>query len=175
MVVESLKDEDDINFLRNNLNGFSNEQFVELNYSTSLSFDIKIPIINDEDILEDENLDYNFSDDLMYILCKKNKDGIDYYLHYNSSLLSRLDYYFYQTHYQHIEFSKFKLKIELNNDIRKSCNISTYSCYANGQSFPFKTDFILQERDRLNIELSEVFSSYLSKEESDYPILSIIK
>ena len=45
IIVESLQDESDISFLRNCLNGFSNEHSVEYNYSTSLSFDIKVPIV----------------------------------------------------------------------------------------------------------------------------------
>ena len=36
LIVESLKDANDIEFLRNNLNGFSNEQFIKYNYSDSL-------------------------------------------------------------------------------------------------------------------------------------------
>lgn len=43
MIVEGLEDENDIEFLRRNLNGFSNEHKVDYNYSTSLSFDIKAP------------------------------------------------------------------------------------------------------------------------------------
>ena len=41
MIVEGLEDENDIEFLRRNLNGFSNEHKVDYNYSTSLSFDFQ--------------------------------------------------------------------------------------------------------------------------------------
>ena len=47
LIVEGLDDENDIEFLRRNLNGFSNEHKVDYNYSTSLSFDIKAPILKD--------------------------------------------------------------------------------------------------------------------------------
>ena len=43
LIVEGLDDENDIEFLRRNLNGFSNEHKVDYNYSTSLSFDIITP------------------------------------------------------------------------------------------------------------------------------------
>ena len=68
IIVESLQDENDISFLRNCLNGFSNEHIIEYNYSTSLSFDIKVPIIRDG-----TNLD--FSKDLLIIEGKNNNDN----------------------------------------------------------------------------------------------------
>ena len=60
LIVESLQDENDIAFLRNCLNGFSNEHPVEYNYSTSLSFDIKIPIVT-------EGTELDYSKDLLIL------------------------------------------------------------------------------------------------------------
>ena len=49
VIVDNLKDEKDISFLRNCLNGFSNDYIVKSNYfSDSLSFNIKIPIVKEE-------------------------------------------------------------------------------------------------------------------------------
>ena len=83
MIVESLDDEKDIEFLRQNLNGFSNEHAVQYNYSTSLSFDIKVPIVSDENSI-------NFSKDLLSLICKKNNDEINCYLKYNKNLIEKL-------------------------------------------------------------------------------------
>lgn len=117
-------------FLRNNLNGFSNEHTVEYNYSTSLSFDIKVPII-----IEGTNLD--FSKDLLIIEGRNNNGNFDFYLKYNQELFSRIDQFIYNSHYQNINLSEFKIKLEINNDERKNLNIKTYSSYVNGNAYPF--------------------------------------
>lgn len=167
LVVESLKDESDIAFLRNNLNGFSNEHTVEYNYSTSLSFDIKVPII-----IEGTNLD--FSKDLLIIEGRNNNGNSDFYLKYNQELFSRIDQFIYNSHYQSIDLSKFKIKLEINNDERKNLNIKTYTSYVNGNAYPFTYEQVLNERDRLSFEISEVFSKYIAKpDEANYPIFSI--
>ncbi|SKA08760.1 hypothetical protein SAMN02745152_02167 [Treponema berlinense] len=169
IIVESLQDENDISFLRNCLNGFSNEHIIEYNYSTSLSFDIKVPIIRDG-----TNLD--FSKDLLIIEGKNNNDNLDFYVKYNRDLLSRIDRYFYNTHYQNIELSKFKIRMEINNDERKSLNLITYSAYVNGKAYPFEHNEELKERDRITVEISEIFGKYISnmnEYEKKYPIFSI--
>lgn len=167
LVVESLKDESDIAFLRNNLNGFSNEHTVEYNYSTSLSFDIKVPII-----IEGTNLD--FSKDLLIIEGRNNNGNFDFYLKYNQELFSRIDQFIYNSYYQNINLSEFKIKLEINNDERKNLNIKTYSSYVNGNAYPFTYEQVLNERDRLTFEISEVFSKYIAKtDEANYPIFSI--
>lgn len=167
LVLESLEDESDIAFLRNNLNGFSNEHTVEYNYSTSLSFDIKVPII-----IEGTNLD--FSKDLLIIESRNNNGNFDFYLKYNQELFSRIDQFIYNSHYQNINLSEFKIKLEINNDERKNLNIKTYSSYVNGNAYPFTYEQVLNERDRLTFEISEVFSKYIAKtDEANYPIFSI--
>lgn len=171
MIVESLQDESDILFLKNCLNGFSNEHFVDHNYSTSLSFDIKAPIVK-------EGTELDYSKDLIIIEGKKNSDQQDYYLVYNQELFARIDRYFYNAHYQNIDLSKFKIRIEINNDERKAINLITYSSYVNGKSYPFAHDEVLNERDRITVEISEVFGKYISnKKDYDikYPIFSIKK
>ena len=167
MIVESLDDENDIEFLRSNLNGFSNEQIVQYNYSSSLSFDIKVPIVTDE-----ENIDY--SKDLLMLICEKNNGKTDCYLKYNKVLISKIQNYIYDAHYQSIDLSKFKLKLEINNDERKNIFFTSYSSYVNGKSYPFTHEEFLSERDRISLEVSEIFASYISNlYESNYPLFSI--
>ena len=167
MIVEGLDDENDIEFLRRNLNGFSNEHKVDYNYSTSLSFDIKAPILKDGDEIDDSNF-------LLVITGKKDKGKTDYYLQYNQELFWRINNYIYNTHYQNIELNKFRIKLEINNDERKPVNLITYSSYVNGRSYPFAHQEVLNERDRINIELSEIFGDYISNMDDElYPIFSI--
>ena len=167
MIVEGLEDENDIEFLRRNLNGFSNEQKVEYNYSTSLSFDIKAPIIKDGTEIDNSN-------NLIVIIGKKDKGKTNYYLKYNQKLFSRINNYIYNAHYQNIELKKFKIKLEINNDERNPINLITYSSYINGKSYPFSHKEILNERARINIELSEIFGDYISSiDDGLYPIFSI--
>ena len=167
LIVESLKDESDIEFLRNNLNGFSNERPVEYNYSNSLSFDIKIPIIK-------ESTELDYSKDLLILYGVKNNEQIDFYLTYNHALFAHIDRYFYNTHYQNIELNKFKIKYEMNNDERKDVELIIYSSYVNGKSYPFAHSEILKERDRLSIDVSEIFRNHISSSHySEYPLFSI--
>ena len=167
LIVEGLEDENDIEFLRRNLNGFSNEHKVDYNYSTSLSFDMKAPILKD-------GAEFDNSNYLIVITGKKDKDKTDYYLQYNQELFSRINNYFYNTHYQNIELKKFKIKLEINNDERKTVTLTTYSSYVNGKSYPFAHQETLNERDRINVELSEIFGDYISSmDDEQYPIFSI--
>ena len=167
MIVEGLEDENDIEFLRRNLNGFSNEHKVDYNYSTSLSFDIKAPILKD-------GAEFDNSNYLIVITGKKDKDKTDYYLQYNQELFWRINNYIYNTHYQNIELKKFKIKLDINNDERKPVNLITYSSYISGKSYPFTHQETLNERDRINVELSEVFGDYISSiNDEQYPIFSI--
>ncbi len=167
MIVEGLKDEDDIEFLRRNLNGFSNEHTIEYNYSTSLSFDIKVPIIKNGTSLDT-------SDDLIIITGKTQKGKTDYYLQYNEDLFSKINSYIYNAHYQNIELKKFKIKLEINNDERKPVKLTTYSSYVNGKSYPFAHLETLNERDRITFELSEILGDYIATMDDEfYPIFSI--
>ena len=167
MIVEGLDDENDIEFLRRNLNGFSNEHKVDYNYSTSLSFDIKAPIMKD-------GAEFDNSNYLIVITGKKDKDKTDYYLQYNQELFWRINNYIYNTHYQNIELKKFKIKLDINNDERKPVNLITYSSYISGKSYPFTHQETLNERDRINVELSEIFGDYISSmDDEQYPIFSI--
>ena len=167
MIVEGLEDENDIEFLRRNLNGFSNEHKVDYNYSTSLSFDIKAPILKD-------GAEFDNSNYLIVITGKKDKDKTDYYLQYNQELFWRINNYIYNTHYQNIELKKFKIKLDINNDERKPVNLITYSSYISGKSYPFTHQETLNERDRINVELSEIFGDYISSmDDKQYPIFSI--
>lgn len=167
MIVEGLDDENDIEFLRRNLNGFSNEHKVDYNYSTSLSFDIKAPILKD-------GAEFDNSNYLIVITGKKDKDKTDYYLQYNQELFWRINNYIYNTHYQNIELKQFKIKLEINNDERKPVNLITYSSYVSGKSYPFTHQETLNERDRINVELSEIFGDYISSmDDEQYPIFSI--
>ena len=167
LIVEGLDDENDIEFLRRNLNGFSNEHKVDYNYSTSLSFDIKAPILKD-------GAEFDNSNYLIVITGKKDKDKTDYYLQYNQELFWKINNYIYNTHYQNIELKKFKIKLDINNDERKPVNLITYSSYVSGKSYPFTHQETLNERDRINVELSEIFGDYISSmDDEQYPIFSI--
>jgi hypothetical protein len=168
MIVEGLEDESDINFLRQNLNGFSNDRSVEYNYSTSLSFDIKIPIF-----IEGTKIDT--SNDLLLIIGKKNGNKTDFCLKYNKELYNRINNYIYDKHWQNIELIDFKLKFDMNNDERKNITITSFSSYINGKAYPFEYKVALKERDNIVIEVSEIFSKCISEMDNNmvYPVFSI--
>lgn len=168
MIVEGLEDESDIYFLQQNLNGFSNSHSVEYNYSTSLSFDIKIPIF-----IEGTKIDT--SNDLLLIIGKKNGNKTDFCLKYNKELYNRINNYIYNKHWQNIELKDFKLKFDMNNDERKNITITSFSSYINGKAYPFEHKEVLKERDNIVIEISEIFSKCISEMDNNmvYPVFSI--
>lgn len=167
MIVESLSDENDIDFLRRNLNGFSNEHTVDYNYSTSLSFDIKIPIVR-------EGADLDFSKDLLILVGKNNNGKTDWYLKYNKELFSRINGYIYNSHYQNIDLYAFKIKLEINNDERRTVYLESFSSYVNGRAYPFSYKDAIAERGRISLEVSEIFAKYISDSENeDYPLFII--
>ena len=168
MIVEGLEDESDIYFLQQNLNGFSNSHSVEYNYSTSLSFDIKIPIF-----IEGTKIDT--SNDLLLIIGKKNGNKTDFCLKYNKELYNRINNYIYDKHWQNIELKNFKLKFDMNNDERKNSTITSFSSYINGKAYPFEHKEVLKERDNIVIEISEIFSKCISEMDNNmvYPVFSI--
>jgi hypothetical protein len=151
IVVESLKDEADINFLRQNLNSFSNEQIVKYNYSDSISFDIKIPLINEQKIST-----YNFEKDLLYIIASEQKNSYDFCYKFNEALINKIDGYVYSTHYQHIDFKDFDISIVVDNDIKNTVRLTAFSVYINGQPYPYDYVGEIQRRERIEIQISEI-------------------
>ena len=171
IVVESLKDDADINFLKQNLNSFSNEQIVKYNYSDSLSFDIKIPLINERKMSA-----YTFEKDLLYIIASEQDDFYNFSYRFNRTLVDKIDSYIYSTHYQHINFKDFDVSIIIDNDTRNTTKITAYSVYINGQPYPFDYTGELQRRDRIELQVSEIFRSAVVKNDNTiYPLFKISK
>jgi hypothetical protein len=171
IVVESLKEEADINFLRQNLNSFSNEQIVKYNYSDSLSFDIKIPILNIRNIQT-----HNLEKDLLYIIASEQDNDYSYSYKFNSTLVNKIDNYVYRSHYQHMDFSSFETSIVIENDLRNALKIIANSVYINNQPYPFEFSGELQRRDRIELKISEVLRSAILKNDNDtYTVFRINK
>ena len=169
MTVERLTEAKDIEYLRKNLYGFSNEHSTQHNYSTALSFDIKIPIVK-------EGSSYYEPNCLFTIEERTNANKTDYYLIINEILFSRINSYFYSIYYKKIDPKDFTIQLEINNDERNPVSLITYSSYINGKSYPFEHVEFLKERDRIIIEISKVFCDYIFEmDNNSYPIFSIKK
>ena len=169
VIVDNLKDEKDISFLRNCLNGFSNDYIVKSNYfSDSLSFNIKIPIVKEETTYID------FSKDLFILKAKNKNSKIDYYLKLNKELFTKINDYCYSVYYQNIVIEDLKLYLEINNNERKPISVMIYSSYVNGKSYPFEHSEIVDAHNRLFFQVSTIFTQYISETSNiDYPLFSI--
>jgi len=171
IIIESLKNEADIEFLKKNLNSFSNEQIVKYNYSDSLSFDIKIPILNIANVSA-----HNLEKDLLYLIAEEEDNYYSFSYKFNSSLMNTIDSYVYNTYFQHIDFSNFETSIIIENDTRSVSKLTAFSVYINNQPFPFNVTRELQRRDRVELKISEVLRSAISKNNNiRYPIFRISK
>ncbi len=169
-VVEGLRNEDDIEFLRENLNSFSNEHLTNYNYTKSLLFDVKVPII----LYGTEN-EHDLSKDMLYIQGKENGDRYDFFMRYNRRLVSKINNYIYDNHYQNIDLSQFTILLELDNDSREDTKLVLNSSYVNGKAYPLTHEETLPARERLRVRLSDIMTKAISDTEQEYCILSIMK
>ena len=153
VVVVGLDSEGDIAFLRNNLDSFSNERIVEVEYMDSLSFDTKIPIIS-----EDYHGNHDFSKNIIYLLASEDEENYNFRVQYNEDLLKRINQYIYDEYFQKAVFDDFNVKMTLDNDIRgEDLSLTAYSVYVLGEAYPFEYKKNLAHREKLEIEISEVF------------------
>ena len=169
IVAEGLDDEEAINFLRNNLNGFSNEKMVEYNYSDSLAFDIKIPVLKKEALSQIDS-----TKDLLFLILEDTEDSIDVFCEYNKDLYSKLDNYIYDKEYQHIDLNKFEISFMVENDSRAEKKIRTFSCYVNDKPYPAFCGVTLTDRERSEIRISEILKNAIIAD-NRYSIFSVSK
>jgi hypothetical protein len=171
IVVEGLKDEKDIEFLRQNLNSFSDEQVIKYNYSDSLSFNIKIPIINSNKIAS-----HNFNNDLLYIIASEKNNKYNFVYQFNKYLVNSIDTYVYNTHYQHVNFGDFMVSFSIDNDMQNNIRLTAYSVYVKGDPYPSEYIQELKRRDRIELRVSEIFRAAVIKNNNNqYLLFSIDK
>jgi len=169
MNVKELEDENDINFLKENLNGFCNGVAKKGDYSTSYSFDMKVPVINEGTLLD-------FSKDLFVITGKKEDNKVNYYLQYNRELYKKIDDYIYNSHYVNVDLSSFSIQLNITNDRRSSTKFAAYSCYIDNNPYPFGYSTILHEGEVLHLKISDIFNEYISASENvEYPLFTIVE
>ena len=169
IVAEGLDDEEAINFLRNNLNGFSNEKMVEYNYSDSLAFDIKIPVLKKEALSQIDS-----TKDLLFLILEDTEDSIDVFCEYNKDLYSKLDSYIYDKEYQHIDLNKFEISFMVENESRAEKKIRTFSCYVNDKPYPAFCNVTLTDRERSEIRISKILKNAIIAD-NRYSIFSVSK
>jgi hypothetical protein len=169
IIIEGLKEEEDISFLKNNLNIFSNEKIVQIDYSDSLSFDTKIEILHNR-----ETVSIN-EKDILCIKALEVEDSYEYKIVYNYELLKKIRKYVYETHYQNIDFKDFKINLIIDNDIKDTKSIVAYSVYVNDKPYPLIFEKILERREKLNLEFSEIMRHEISRNETLYPEFVIKK
>jgi hypothetical protein len=158
IMVENLNDPTDIDFLRENLNSFSNEEIIKNAYADSLSFDIKVPLINEEKISS-----YDFERDLLYIIASEKNDSYIFKYKFNADLTAIIDEYIYEMHYQHLTIEDFEVSIIIDNDMQAPATITAYSVYINGRPYPLNYTGEIQRRDRLELQVSEVLRAAIAK------------
>lgn len=169
IIAEGLKDESDISFLRNRLNGFSNEKVVDYNYSDSLAFDIKVPLTKEENIGK-----FDSGKDLMFLIAEDNSDRIDIYCKINDMLLADLDNYIYNKHFTHIDLKEFEISFIVENDSREEKKIKTFSAYINNKPYPGINVITLQNRSRTEFRISEILRNAVA-DGYRYSIFSLVK
>jgi hypothetical protein len=169
ITVEGLDQEQDIAFLKANLNSFSNERVVKVDYSDSLSFEIKIPVLSNK-----YSGNNDFSKDLLCINAKANESQYSFSCSYNDDLIDKINNYVQETHYQQVDFNDYSIKITIDNDSADAKSITAYSVYVYGEPYPDEYNINLARRDKTEIELSEVLRKAIVNGDS-YCIFTIDK
>lgn len=158
IIASGLKEEKDIEFLRNNLNSFSNERIIKHDYSDALTFTVKVPIVN-------ENFQGTFdsSKDLLFIYANDKPDRIDYLCKYNSAVLDTISTYLKNEHFQTFNWNDLTLSLKLENDLQEPVSVLAYSSFINGEPYPFSAAITLNRRDHVDIEFSNVLRNSIVK------------
>jgi len=163
LVIEGMSEEYSYDFLRDYIPSFSNPHYIDYDYSTSLAFDIQVPIIKKKDLEAFDDTGYLFE-----IVGVKTTSGYSYYLNINSPLMNSINSYTSSTMYQSFKLEDFDFNYRLFNDLRESHDYKAFSCYNNGKAYPNTYSFTLDRRGYLDFKFSEVFSKSLNSEEKNY-------
>lgn len=158
IIASGLQEEKDIEFLRNNLNSFSNERIVKQDYSEALSFTIKVPLVNG-----DYQGTFDSSKDLLFMYAQDTPTQIDFYCMYNNDVLTRISDYLQNEHFQTFDWNDLALSIKLENDMQEPVSVLAYSSFINGEPYPFTASLNLKRRDQIEIEFSNVLKNSIVK------------
>lgn len=170
LVIEGLDSPDDIEFLKTHINGFTNEEVISKDFSNALSFDIKIPIVYSDKILEDDTSDF-----LLYLIIIDENDyyGISYKM--NQEVISEISDYIESTYYQSFNVNDFKISIIIDNDTRKTQDILGYSVYVQAKPYPLEYKAKINYRDKIKIVLSEILQKAYQDSSYKQPFFVIKK
>lgn len=160
MIVEGMTQDYDYHFLETLIPSFSNPHYVEYNYSTSLMFDIKVPIMNEKVLTG-----YDFSKDLFCIVGYKTDKGYSFDLKVNFEVIAKINEYTKSTLYQSFNIQDFDFTYELNNDYNKTKKFRLFSSYIQENPYPLYYDFSLERRESLQITLSEILAKTLKNDD----------
>lgn len=158
IIAAGLKDAKDIEFLRNNLNSFTNERIIKHDYSEALTFTVKVPIVS-----ANYKGTFDSSKDLLFFYVNEKQDQIDYHCMYNGRVLDTISEYLKNEHYQTFDWNDVTLSIKLENDLPEPVSALAYSSFVNGEPYPFSAAISLKRRDTVDIEFSNVLRNSIVK------------
>lgn len=158
VIASGLQEEKDIEFLRNNLNSFSNDRVVKQDYGEALSFTIKIPVVN-----ENYQESFDSSKDLLFLYTHEEGQQVDMYCKYNDELVATISDYLQTEHFQAFDWNELALSIRLENDLQDAVSVLAYSSFVNGEPFPLTATIDLKRRDAIEIVFSDVLRNAIVK------------
>lgn len=97
---------------------------------------------------------------LIYFTCDENYKYISIYLNFEKDKYNQLNYTIKENTFQDIELKDFNINIEILNDRNETCEIIINSSYVNNEPVLYSKSFKIEKRDKLNVNITNVFKDY---------------
>ena len=119
---------------------------------------VSVPVVNNYDIFNNSN------DSLIGFVAYLSEDRLHVYadVTINSDLYESLKDYVYNETFQELSLTESNIIIRLNNDLN-SATIEIPPSFVNNEPIVFSTEYVMERRDLLIIQSSNVNSSFLEK------------
>lgn len=155
IVAEGVDDENQIIFIRENINGVGNEMMVKRNYMDAFSFDADVPVFGPD------SGDYpSDGKDIIYISLKGQDDKMYLAFKFNENVIERINDWISSSYLQTLNIEDYDIYIKLENDSRdEDFTFSAASVFAGGMAFPFEYSTSLKRRENVILKISDVLSS----------------
>lgn len=157
IAMESSEDsyEEMKSFLSKYFRGATNFRTEKKDYSDNIKADYKLPVVAGS-VFDPA------SPDLVTVLLKAGEGGsYEMGLAFNNELFKTLNEEASSTFFASVNMDEISIKLEFNNDLPDTLTTVWRAVYVNGQPAPVEKKHTLAKRERLEIEVSEIFKKAL--------------
>lgn len=142
-------------FLSKYFRGATNFRTEKKDYSDNIKADYKLPVVAGSAFVP-------ANPDLVTVLLKNGERGsYELGLAFNNDLFRTLNEEASSQFFASVDIDEISIKLEFNNDLPDTLTTTWRAVYVNGQPAPVEKTHRLGKRERLEIEVSEIFKKAL--------------